>query len=362
MKILVIEDEPLIRSNLRHLLEAHGHTVMEAATGEEGVIRACEHPDFVLCDVGLPGMDGFAVIGAIHKMPGGVDVPFIFLTARSERSDQRAGMSLGADDYITKPFAAHEVIDAIAARVARQKSLRERIQQLLRERESAIAADWSHELMTPLNGMLGCLELLEAEADNVDQKELRELLGLIRQSAERQHQLSRKLVRYYDLERAKLGRPPEGVESDARATINAVVSAARAASPERSNDVVMRALPGHVAISEQELKTAVDELLENALRYSKPGQPVGVSGFAEDGRYCIEVCDEGPGFTSDERANLRPFVRFPRAVPDQCGLGLGLAIVGSVATVAGGGLALQPRPCGIGSVATLTLPMVPDRG
>ncbi len=167
MKILIIEDEPAIRETLRDLLEFNGHIVTAAEDGLRGVELARECPDLILCDVGLPELDGYEVITEVRKQPQGRDIPFIFLTARAERQDQRRGMALGADDYITKPFTERDIVDAIAARIHRQQPLRERIEQLLEERRTLIGANWSHELMTPLNGVLGGLELIEEEAEKI---------------------------------------------------------------------------------------------------------------------------------------------------------------------------------------------------
>jgi two-component system sensor histidine kinase/response regulator len=83
-------------------------------------------------------------------------------------------MALGADDYITKPFTERAMVEAISAQVRRQQPLRERLQQLLAERSMVIGANWSHELMTPLNGVLGGLEMIEEEADNIQPGELKE--------------------------------------------------------------------------------------------------------------------------------------------------------------------------------------------
>ena len=90
MKILIIEDDEAIRETLRDFLELNGHTVLAAVDGEEGVRLAAERPELVLCDVGLPGKDGYEVIQAIHRLPGGGDMPFIFLTARADRTTSSA--------------------------------------------------------------------------------------------------------------------------------------------------------------------------------------------------------------------------------------------------------------------------------
>jgi CheY-like chemotaxis protein len=134
MKILIIEDELEIRETLRDLLELNGHTVLVAIDGPMGVNLAAEQPDLILCDIGMPGMNGYQVITAIKALPAGQDIPFVFLTAWADREHQRQGMTLGADDYITKPFTQSDILDAIAARMQRLRPLRERILALLADR------------------------------------------------------------------------------------------------------------------------------------------------------------------------------------------------------------------------------------
>lgn len=117
MKILIIEDDESIRLTLQDLLELNGHTVLAAATGPEGLDLARDQPEMIICDIGLPGLDGHQVLAAIREMPECREVTFIFLTARAERGDMRRGMAGGADDYITKPFTERDILEAIAARV-----------------------------------------------------------------------------------------------------------------------------------------------------------------------------------------------------------------------------------------------------
>lgn len=122
--ILVIEDEAQIRQNIAALLKLEGYRVLEASDGRLGTELAnSENPDLILCDVAMPDMDGFEVIHAIRRIAALNAVPFIFLTARSHASDVRAGMNLGADDYLPKPFTASELLAAIEARMTRVKSL-----------------------------------------------------------------------------------------------------------------------------------------------------------------------------------------------------------------------------------------------
>lgn len=358
MKILIIEDEAAIRETLRELLELHGHEVLAAADGVEGVELAAANPDFIFCDVTMPRLDGFGTIAAIRQRESCRLVPFVFLTAMSDRADQRRGMTLGADDYITKPFSEKDILDALAARTHRNRSLRERVEELVEQRRRQLGADWSHELLTPLNGMLGGLQLLEMEAETLSRDELKEMVALIRGGVERQEKLSRQLIRYFEIERIKEGSHPGGAfrgkaESAAMTGVQRVLAGSR-----REGDVGVRLEPGVVALPEHFLTDAVAELLSNAVRFSMPGQPVTVVGAPVGGEYRIVVTDQGPGMTAAECATVAPFTQFGREKREQQGLGLGLAIARGVAQIGGGKLRLEPGQNGRGLRCTLTLPLV----
>ncbi|MGE5399040.1 MAG: response regulator [Ignavibacteriales bacterium] len=116
--ILVIEDEPSVRSNLKELLDKAGFNAVVAEDGWTGIRLAEKHlPDLILCDIMMPEIDGYFVLQELNKKPATAGIPFIFLTAKSEMSDMRSGMDLGADDYLTKPFRAGELLRAIGNRL-----------------------------------------------------------------------------------------------------------------------------------------------------------------------------------------------------------------------------------------------------
>ncbi|GAB3926600.1 response regulator [Larkinella terrae] len=117
-KLLLIEDEPQLRLNTADLLELSGYRVQTAGSGKEGVqLALTDKPDLVLCDVMMPGLDGYGVLQIFSHHPDLMAIPFIFLTAKAERADLRKGMELGADDYLTKPFGEAELIGAIETRL-----------------------------------------------------------------------------------------------------------------------------------------------------------------------------------------------------------------------------------------------------
>lgn len=127
--ILVIEDEPHMRLNIAKLLKLEGYRVIEAANGRVGVDMARQHtPDIILCDITMPDMDGFSALALIRETPCLHTVPFIFLTARGDAKDVRAGMNLGADDYLPKPFTAPDLLNAIQARIDRVQKVHEAVQ------------------------------------------------------------------------------------------------------------------------------------------------------------------------------------------------------------------------------------------
>ena len=118
--LLLIEDEETMRDLTATALELEGYRVHKAAAGSAGVEMARLHrPDLILCDIMMPGMDGYEVLAALRSDPALSRIPFIFLTAKGEKKDLRQGMVSGADDYLTKPITLDELLDAIRARLAR---------------------------------------------------------------------------------------------------------------------------------------------------------------------------------------------------------------------------------------------------
>jgi diguanylate cyclase (GGDEF)-like protein len=138
-KILVIEDEQAIRTNIIKLLSAESFQAIGAENGISGVeLAKNQHPDLIICDIMMPELDGYGVLSALQDDPVTTAIPFIFLTAKSDRSDWRQGMTLGADDYLTKPFTRAELLDAIASRLQKQESLQERHALELKEIEAQL--------------------------------------------------------------------------------------------------------------------------------------------------------------------------------------------------------------------------------
>src|SRR5918993_2758962 len=124
-KILLIEDSQDIRENIAEILSLANYEVAEAENGKIGVEKAKkEHPDLIICDIMMPQLDGYGVLHLLGKDPVTAGIPFIFLTAKSEKDDFRKGMNLGADDYLVKPFDDLELLDAVEMRLKKNEALK----------------------------------------------------------------------------------------------------------------------------------------------------------------------------------------------------------------------------------------------
>lgn len=129
-KILLIEDNDDVRENTAEILELSNYDITTAANGKEGVELALKVlPDLIICDIMMPVLDGYGVLHALSKHQQTASIPFIFLTAKSEKTDFRKGMGMGADDYITKPFDGTELLNAVEARLKKTAALKQLFSQ-----------------------------------------------------------------------------------------------------------------------------------------------------------------------------------------------------------------------------------------
>lgn len=133
-KVLLIEDNPEVRENTAEILELANYHVLTAENGKEGVkLAKQELPDIIICDIMMPIMDGYEVLYMLSKDENTSLIPFIFLTAKADATDMRRGMTMGADDYVTKPFEEMDLLKAIETRLQKSNALK---QQFTNEAES----------------------------------------------------------------------------------------------------------------------------------------------------------------------------------------------------------------------------------
>lgn len=150
-KVLVIEDEPAIRNNLVVLLEKEGFEALPAENGLVGVeLARVYHPDLIICDITMPELDGYGVLDKLRQDPTTASIPFIFLTARSDKADLRRGMLLGADDFLSKPYTRVELLEAIRTRLAKQAAIARQYASALEQTQVKLDYLLLHDSLTDL--------------------------------------------------------------------------------------------------------------------------------------------------------------------------------------------------------------------
>jgi two-component system, sensor histidine kinase and response regulator len=334
VRILVIEDEQNIRENIQELLEAKGYMVRVASNGKQGVLEAIDfRPNLIVCDVMMPKMDGYKVLEYVRKTSIVQNTPFIFLTARVDKSDVRQGMDLGADDYLTKPFTYKELLKAIETRLKRQQKVIGEYAKVKHELDTTVFATYYHEFNTPLHGILGGLNLLLNARDSFSETQIQELLGSILKSGLRLNHSLANLMLYEEIKRAEVYTELLTMFTNgySKATwVQKVRTELFSMAKEiynRTADVIINLDPVELKINQEYLQRLVLELVDNALKFSKAGQKVQVIGKQQNGGYTIEVIDNGRGFKLDSLNDIAPFKQYNRKKFEQQGLGIGLYLV-----------------------------------
>ncbi len=139
-KILVIEDEKPVLTNIIEILESGGFNAIGAENGEVGVQLATQEiPDLIICDVMMPVLDGYGVLTKLRSQPLTEIIPFIFLTAKADKGDLRQGMNLGADDYISKPFRRKELLEAVNTRLEKQAAVMQKYMSQFQRAEGLLS-------------------------------------------------------------------------------------------------------------------------------------------------------------------------------------------------------------------------------
>jgi len=283
-RILVVEDEELVRANIVDLLEAEGYETQEASDGEQALHLLWQNPpDLILCDVRMPKLDGFALLSRLSQEPRLRVIPFIFLTARVEREDQRLGMNLGADDYITKPFSRKDLLTAVQRRLEKRRHISETAVHHHAHTVEQILNDLPDDLMTPLQRLLAFSQSM------MNMTELPARIGEIRDLGRQLHKTTRQLlnlVRQYVLlnRLLQLGKDLEQVQALrmlVTLTAHEVIQDVALSFAEqggRKNDLEIELEPVSLAMGEEWLVNLLECGLDWALSHSLYGERIILTG------------------------------------------------------------------------------------
>ncbi len=344
--ILVVEDEIFVLDNIVELLESAGYEVESACNGEEGIEKAIKLlPDLILCDIMMPKIDGFGVIKAVHENPKTSTTPFIFLTAKAERSDIRQGMELGADDFLTKPFLPAELFQAVEARFEKEKKIAAASDNRLKELTVNLATTLPHELRTPLNGILSTSQFLMQYYDTMDSAEVYQMHETIFTSAKRLHRLIINNLFYSELELILADNDKGRIFRQSVITILAesIIECFKEAAEKnhRLEDLHFDLIDGRIMVNIEHYNKICSELADNALKFSDSGSKVMVSSYILKNFYILAVETTGREMTAEQIKKIGAYMQFDRKIFEQQGSGLGLIIVKRLTQLYKGSLEIE---------------------
>lgn len=359
-KIFVIEDEKPLLEEIVATLRFEDYDVIGADNGVDGLTLIRESmPDLVLCDIMMPGLNGYEVLNELRADPTTATIPFIFLTAKAEKNDLRQGMELGADDYLTKPFTNSQLMSSIQTRLQKRASWESHTEQQLHILREQILLSLPHELRTPLTSILGYSEMLVDEP-NIPSEEVPQIGYAIYRSALRLHHLIENYLVYIQIH--FISQNPIWLErlqascSDNPDTIIDEQARRAAQRNDRQTDLQLNISGGsNVHISAEYLYKIVDELVDNAFKFSRPGTPVYVTAAPCGDCYRLEIRDRGRGMTSEQIASIGAYKQFERRLYEQQGIGFGLIIAKRLVELHGGQFELNSRPLE-GTIVRIILP------
>lgn len=363
-KILVIEDEDPLREEIIDILRFEGYEVLEASTGQIGLQLALEHrPELIICDVGLPEMDGFSVLTEVRKQRTTAGMSWIFVTARAAKTDVRHGMNLGADDYLTKPFTHEELLSAVNARLKRHEAIAEIGSADLERAKTQLSRMVAHELRTPLVSIKMVSEIISRRIGQISTEQVQELLGSLNAGSKRLSHLVEQMVLLTHLDAGLLSREHvrgDGFPMAIGGLLNSALIMARQFARRQSElpvQVEAKDPDAQVLCDASSLKHAMAELIANALAFSPEKGAVAISQWQEGQSVFVKIVDQGPGIPEDQLATaMKAFEQINREKLEQQGMGLGLSLAFRIMDIHAGTLSLNSI-VGQGTEALIHLPL-----
>ncbi len=360
-RVLVVDDNETNRLFVEETLVPLGYEVVSAASGAEALERfAAVQPDCVLLDVRMPGMDGFQTIDALRRLPGGADVPVLFLTALRDLDTFDRALRQGGDDFLTKPIHPATLLARVEALVrireldSKLRSLYDQLRaqrdaltrvQLAKERLTAFLV---HDLKAPISVVSLSATLINR--DSTASADVRGLAGSISREAHRMHQMVLNLL---DVSRGEEGRlEPRRSDVDLGALVGDVARALDATANdhevtiERSVDAALGAVP----LDPDLFRRVVENLVENGIRHARRNGTVRIVARAAEAAIELRVIDSGAGVPGDMRERI--FDKYVQVEStdgsvSRGGRGLGLAFCKLAVEAHGGTIFVDgTAPCG----------------
>ncbi|GAB2626532.1 hybrid sensor histidine kinase/response regulator [Belliella aquatica] len=311
INILLVEDEIELQENIKDILEIHDFSVVAANNGLIALHYLENYTfDIVVSDVMMPEMNGFELLSKVRNDKKLINLPFLFLTAKVEKEDFRKGMEYGAEDYLTKPVHAKDLVNAINVAINKKQNrelwLSDKIDEVLKEERNVKY----HELRTPLFGLMSILELVTTSIDSFDYIQLKEILGTAYDASKRLNDSLLNLARFNELSSYE----PDQTEilSFKEFLENKLVVLNKTFSFSIDFDF-------NIYFDDKILEFILNEILSNANKFCSQ-DPIYVS--VEERTLIIANLQDS--LLSPQEIKITPFGQINRKYNEQQGLGLGL--------------------------------------
>lgn len=380
--ILVVDDNASNVELLREILTHDGYTRIRGETDPRKVVGLCEteHYDLLLIDVRMPHMSGFELMEKLRPVFGNDYVPILVLTAQTDQETRRKSLELGANDFLTKPFIAWELLHRVRNMVeirmlyrgtaAQNRELEQRVEERTAELSEALAAAqqadrakldflsvMSHELRTPLNSIIGFADVLASESmGKLGHPDYMEYIKLIEESGKALLTMVNNIL---DFTRGSTGSI-ELAESDVNlpALLTTCADLLRPkAEPKRLTLTVRPSAPFRIRGDHRRLREMLLNVLDNAVKFTPAEGYVFAAIERRPESVAVVVSDTGPGIGPELLGRIfNPFTQAERSLVRQHeGIGLGLPIVRRFAELHGGSIEMESEP-GRGTTVTILLP------
>lgn len=357
-KILVIEDEAPIRESIVEQLQFIGYEVRAAENGKVGVTYAEEFlPDLIICDIAMPEMNGYEVLDHLRKTPSTRLTPFIFLTAYAQTPYRRKGMLGGANDFLEKPFTIDDLFSAVKVRLDEKAAHDEHYEQMT----SNMVRTLTHELRTPLSGIMMATELISNRLDQLSTDQLRDIIQTLQTGSNRmQHLVEQSLLKsQIDYDQVMKYTADEPIST---VIIGAITNARTFAIRNKYLPILFQApeIKYKVHGNINALRHVLAEVIINALHFSDT-DGVGVVKIElqiEESQVQINIIDYGNGFDMKKLDTaFEAFKQIDRETQEQQGIGIGLWLAYNVIEAHQGTVKIDSR-INEGTCVSITLPLL----
>ncbi len=361
-KVLVIDDADFILESTSTLLDFEGYNVITASDGLSGIEAAFEHyPDLILCDISMPKLDGYGVLERIRDSSETNTIPFIFLTAFTEKANMRQGMEKGADDFLVKPFTREELLAAIEAQWNKHSIFEKKTQEKIEEVGRTVTSALPHEFRTVLNQVVGAAKYLNSNSNDVTPEEIKEFTQDVMSSSQRLLKITENFLVFVRIE--SFASNPEKRKSlrqfktDEPCAMIADLADIKANDYERTEDLITQGYVENIylEISTESLHKIVTELIDNAFNFSEKGAKVYVNMRRDKGLLYTSIKDEGRGMSPEQISGVGAYVQFERSIYEQQGVGLGLVISKRLVELHDGTFEIESEE-GSGTIVTFSIP------